>query len=197
MSQTCNFGSLGISINQCPSLKRSFSGDLLIVGSGRDVWNEMEVYPTDGNYYRVPDVMCLNDMIMHFPGKVIHAYSNDHHMLPNWIAARRPRYKKDLYEDIYPHSCYGAKYTWPWPGQGSSGLNAVFTGLAMGYDSITLVGIPLDDSGHYFDPKWRTTNFTKEVPERDGQVKYWQHAIDTIFNGKVRSLSTIRSLVWT
>ncbi len=190
-----DFSSLGISINQCPSLKRKFSGGLLIVGSSRGVWEELDQnYPNDGIYYKTPDVMCLNDMVMHFPGRVTHAYSNDNHMLPSWVAARRPRFKKDFSESIHAHSCNGG---WPWPGHGSSGLNAVYTGLALGYDSITIAGVPLDDSGHYFDPLWKKTNFTKEVPERDGQVKFWQNAINNIFNNKVKSLSNIRSLQWT
>lgn len=189
-----DFSSLGISINQCPKYKRSFSGDLLIVGSSRGVWNELDSkYSSDGTYYRVPDVMCLNDMIMHFPGRIVHAYSNDNKWLDKWVQARRPRFVKDLSENILQHSC---NINWPWPGTGSSGLNAVYTGLALGYDSITLAGIPLDDSGHYWEPKWRKSNFTKEVPDRDGQVKYWQNAIDNIFNGKVRSLSNTRSLQW-
>jgi hypothetical protein len=193
-----DFSSLGISINQCPKLKRQFSGELLIVGSSKGVWDELDSkYANDGIYYRTPDVMCLNDMIMHFPGKITHAYSNDHYSLGSWIQARRPRYKKDLGENIYPHSCYGAKYTWPWPGHGSSGLNAIYTGLALGYDQITVAGVPLDDSGHYFDPQWKRTNFTKEVPDRDREVKYWQFAINHIFNKKVKSLSNTRSLKWT
>jgi hypothetical protein len=187
-----DFGPLGISKNQFP-IKTKYSGELLIVGSGRCVWDDLD-RGNNGTYYYVPDVMCINDMIMHFPGVVKHAYSNDYKMLPHWVSARRPRYKKDLSESIIQHSCNSG---WPWPGHGSSGLNAVYTGLALGYDSITLVGIPLDDSGHYFDPPWKKTNFTKEVPERDGQVKYWQFAINNIFNGKVKSLSKMRNLVWT
>lgn len=187
-----DFSSIGISINQCPKYKRSFSGELLIVGSSRGVWGELN-YPNDGIYYQAPDVMCLNDMIMHFPGNVVHAYSNDNTMLPRWVAARRPRFRKD-FPDPLQHSC---NINWPWPGHGSSGLNAVYTGLALGYDQITLAGIPLDDSGHYFDPPWKKTNFTREVPDRDGQVKYWQNAINEIFNGKVRTLSNTRSLQWT
>lgn len=183
-----DFGPLGISINQCPELKRTFSGELLIVGSARCVWEDLEKYPNDGHYYRVPDVMCINDMIMHFPGRIIHGYSNDHHMLPNWVAARRPRFKKDLSESIYLHSCYGAKYTWPWPGTGSSGLNACYTGLALGYEQITLAGVPLTDEGHYFDPPWKKTNFTREVPNRNDTIRYWETG-KIIFNGRVRSLS--------
>lgn len=181
-----DFGPLGISINQCPSLKRKFSGELLIVGSARCVWKDLERYSNDGTYYRVPDVMCLNDMIMHFPGRVIHAYSNDYQRLPKWIQARRPRFVKDLSESILAHSCYGPN-SWPWPGTGSSGLNACYTGLALGYDSITLAGVPLTDEGHYFDPPWKRTNFTKEVPDKDG-IKYWNTG-KQIFNGRVKSLS--------
>lgn len=190
-----DFLPLGISPNQFIN-KKKYTGDLLIVGSSRGVWEELEKYQNDGVYYRVPDVMCLNDMIMHFPGRVVHAYSNDYKWLPRWVSARRPRFVKDLEESIQLHSCNGPS-PWPWPGHGSSGLNAIYTGLALGYDQITVAGVPLDDSGHYFDPPWKKTNFTKEVPDKYGEVKYWQFSINEIFKGKVKSLSNIRSLQWT
>lgn len=178
---------LGLTENHFPKHKK-YSGTLLIAGGGRCLWDDLEKI-------RIPeDVMCVNDIIMHFPFKVTHAYSNDWKMLPNWIAARRPRYKIDFHENIIAHSCYGER-AWPWPGHGTSGLNAVYTGLALGYDEIILAGIPLDDDGHYFDPptgklfKKPGTKFTKECPDRDNEPRHWGHAARHIFNGRVKSLS--------
>lgn len=180
-----DFSSLGISQNSLPKLKKYFEGKLLIVGGGRCVWDDLQRISVN-NY----DIMCMNDIIMHLPYRINHVYSNDDKMLTNWVAARRPRYKKDFEENILKHTCQtGNCIVWPFPGHGSSGLNACYTGLALGYTEIVLAGVPLDDSGHYFDPPWVKTNFVKEVGMRDGEIKFWANAKRNIFNGKVRSLS--------
>jgi len=153
------FEHLGINLK-----KGDYTGKLIICASGRCVWSDMEM-AGEGEY------MAVNDMIMHLPFRLSHAYSNDPIMLPRWKAARRPDYN----QDFITHSCYGGSdRLWPWPGHGTSSLNAVYTGLALGYDEIILCGIPLDDSGHYFDPPWKKSNFHNEVPLRDGELKYWK-----------------------
>lgn len=168
--------------------KLKFSGSLLIVGSGRCVWDDLMKID-----YKAWDVMCINDMVMHFPGPVHHAYSNDHKWLLKWVEARRPRLLKDYPNEILLHSCGVGCNTrihhWPWPGHGSSGLCAVYTGLGLGYDEIVLAGVPLDGSGHYFDPPWGKTNFQNEVPDQDGLPRYWRRASQGVFDGKVTSLS--------
>ena len=137
--------------------------------------------------------MCVNDIGMHFPDRVAHWYTNDSRMIQRWRAARRPKYARMYDKETPPatHSCFGgADYDWPWPGHGSSGLNAVYTGLALGYQQIVLVGIPLDNGGHYFDPPWLTTNFENEVPDRrENEPKYWEMAAREVFNGRVKSMS--------
>ena len=155
------------------------TGKLIIVGSARCVWDDLE--KTNLNV----DVMAVNDMIMHFPGPLKHAYSNDQKMLPHWINARRPRYIIDWGRP----KAYSCNAGWPWPGHGTSSLNAVYTALALGYDEIILAGIPLDNSGHYFDPPWVKSNFENEVSTRDGEIRFWANAARNIFDGKVKSLS--------
>ena len=172
---------LGFSKNHFPKFLPC-SGKLLIVGSGRCVWDDLlKVNPLDY------DAMAINDMIMHFPGPLKHAYSNDWKMLPHWISSRRPNYVID-WGIPASHSCYGSK-SWPWPGHGTSSLNAVYTGLALGYDEIIIAGVPLDDSGHYWEAPWLKTNFTNEVSDKDGEMHFWSNAKKTIFDGKVKSLS--------
>ena len=167
---------LGISKNQYPPHKPC-EGELLVVGSGRCVWDDIQ--KVNRNNF---DIMALNDMIPYYPGDLRHAYSNDWKMLPKWVESRRPRYKID-YRMPIQHSCYGNR-SWPWPGHGSSGLNACYTGLALGYSRVVLAGVPLDDSGHFFDAPWTKTNFVKEAPDR-----YWVSARDNVFEGRVLSLS--------
>lgn len=184
----------GLSDKNYPDLEDQFAGRrLLVVGGGRCVWNDIASLgfrpgADNGGY----DVMCINDIVMHYPGRVLHFYSNDHRWIPKWLAARRELIERDFGPVRYVHSCRtGARYNWPWPGHGTSSLNGVYTGLALGYDKIVLAGVPLDDSGHYFDPPWVKTNFTREVALRadDGQMMYWANAKRRHFGGKVVATS--------
>ena len=178
----------------CSEVRGQYSGRLLICGSARCIWDDLSLYQF-GEREGVAsivfdgDVMVVNDIGMHLGCPIHHWYSNDWEMLPRWVAARRPLSAvTDV--NILTHSCYGgADYVWPWHGGGTSGLNAVFTALALGYSEITLAGIPLDDAGHYFDPPWQRTNFTNEVPSDNEEIKYWSKAAKESFQGKVKSLS--------
>lgn len=186
------FDSLGISeiTHRFPAIAGTYSGLVFVVGSGRCVWDDLERAGMKENEDDHKHVMAINDMIMHYPGKVDHAYSNNHTWLPKWIEARRDQYLTRWGTVKHTHSNWtGGKHTWPWPGHGTSGLNAVYTAVALGYQDIRLCGIPLDDSGHYFEPAWKKTNFVREVADRNGQIKYWSNAKKHIFNGKVTSYS--------
>lgn len=188
---------LGLSMESMPKIANTYNGTLVICSSGRCVWDDLEKFGWRPDWKYKPswdqfDVMCINDMIMHFPGRITHVYSNDHKMIPNWVHARRPRYTKEFQENLKIHTwrmVHSSYHGWPWPGHGTSSLNAVYTGLGLGYSDIVLCGIPLDDSGHYFDPPWVETNFTRQCPERDGEPKYWGNAAKRVFEGKVRSMS--------
>lgn len=177
---------LGISKNQYPKMMGKYSGSLVICASGRCVWDDLEalgLHIRQGSW----SVMAVNDVVMHIPLRVDHAYSNDHISLDYWVQARRPRYKRDYHENIIKHTCKSGMSTqiiWPLPGYGTSSLNAVFCGLCLGYDRIVLCGCPLDDSGHYFDPPWVSTRFAKE-----GHRDNWKTSKQRIFDGKVRSMS--------
>lgn len=173
-----NFSRLGITPNQFPDpfKKPQKSGRLLVVGSSRHVWEDVEKVRGTG------DVMCVNDMIMHYPEQVHHAYSNDNQWLPKWVNARRPRYLMD-WDKPQMHSCnQGSGIThWPFPGHGTSGLGAVYVGLGMGYDEIILCGVPMDGTGHYFDPPWSKTD------AYPAGMRFWQQLKD--IHPKIYSMS--------
>jgi hypothetical protein len=93
---------------------------------------------------------------------------------------------------IILHSCNKSDgaIKWPWAGHGTSTLNAVYTGLALGYDSVVICGAPLDNKGHYFEPDSAVSNF-----DRSGDLMSWKYARDNVFDGRVTSLSGNTKLI--
>ena len=126
--------------------------NLLIVGSGRCVWDDLAKVDLP------EDIMAVNDMIVHFPYKLKYAYSLNREMLKNWVALRKDS----------PIQLSNRK-----PKIKSSGVNAVFCGLDLGYEKITVCGIPFDNSGHYFEPPWIKTAFERhEIIKFDERVTF-------------------------
>lgn len=150
--------------------------DLLIVGTGRNVWEETRGLP------QMRHVMCVNDMGMYWPGYVRHWYSNDVEQLIHWDKGRRRAHVTIYGNAERLHSCtertgpeYANVSVWPMPSQGGSGITAILVALALGYDNITVAGIPLDNSGHFYDPPNNSqlrfesrpwTNFEHETTDR-------------------------------
>lgn len=167
----------GIAHEALPEVAGSCAGPLVIVGSGRSVWADLHDAPEG-------DCMAVNDAIMHVPKPLKHAYSNAAEMLPHWLGARREDLKKrDKATGV--HHCrtfWQSGHYWPWPGHGTSTLNAVYTGIALGYSPIVICGVPLDNTGHYFDPPWRGN------PDYKGERRYWQSVAD-ILTGCVYGMS--------
>jgi len=171
----------------------SGSGPCLVVGGSRGVWADLRPFHAEygGKFGGRYDVICVNDIGMHFPGPLKHLYSNNDAFLPKWRAARRDQFEKTWGPIKFTHSNQaGGMVTWPWPGCGTSSLGAVYTALALGYAPVILCGVPLDDSGHYFEPPWRESSFLREVPHKgDGRIKYWADAAKNVFEGRVKSMS--------
>lgn len=156
-----------------PELIGSRGGDILIVGTARCVWDDIGSLTPSA-------VMTLNDMLMYWPGKVDHAYSNDIEQLVHWSAGRRRPYCTLFGRGWELHSAtrrdgdaYRYVRHWPLNSQGGSGLAAILVCLLLGYDHVTCAGMPFDDSGHFFDPPvWHNlkkdrnwSNFLNETPD--------------------------------
>lgn len=174
-----------------PSMAGKYEGNLLVVGTGRCVWEDLA--KVDTVFLSDCDTMVLNDMGTHYPGRFHHWYSNDDKKLPHWFEGRRDSHKYVHGSDIRFHTNHPADMgnVWPFHGKGSSGLVACYVALALGYDNVLLAGVPWDDSGHYYDPPVghkvfggrKATNFTNEVKD--------QYVIDALpfFEGKIKSMS--------
>ena len=162
-----------IGCQKLPECAGEYEGTLLIVSSGRCVWEDVRTFRLEC------DVLAINDMIPHWPGPLKHCYSNHGDGLSDWLRATPFHYKK-YRENVQMHSFKEMHiknyYHWPVPGRGSSGLCAILVALGLGYDEIFVAGMPLDESGHFTDPPndhplWddsrrKPSNFVRESPDR-------------------------------
>ena len=167
---------------------------LVIVGSARCVWDDLEqIWPVKD------DVMCINDMIMFYPEDIDHVFSCDGYMLKHWWAARRPPYKQQFTKIPQFHTVNNDQNVprnyirHDFTGGGTSGLAACFAGLNLGYSNIVLCGIPIDNSGHFWEAPWGKTNFQREIANAHGQIRgdgrrFWVNAKEK-FEGRVTSVS--------
>lgn len=201
MALVDDFSLLGVSSRSFPAeLVGKHAGErCLVVATARGVWADLETVGIerirpDGEYGW--HVMAVNDMIAHWPGVVHHAYSNQHRWLDAWVRGRRETIagyvvRQRWGEVRLTHSNnVGGKVQWPWPGHGTSTLNAIYTALALGYAPVVVCGAPLTNDGHYFDPPWVGSNFEREIGhDRNGELQYWAKSARKIFGGRVFSQS--------
>lgn len=166
-----------------PPIAGQYSGPLLVVGSGRCVWDDLEGWSQHDVH-----VLAVNAMIEHFPLGVTHAYSNHADKCAHWINARCEKLKKrdpnPIVSHSFQHNRAGSKYSWPWPGHGSSGMSAILTGIGLGYDSIVVAGMPLDNSGHFTDPPVQHS-LHKGVPPsnflNEADDVHWKNMCNRVF----------------
>jgi len=185
-----------------PKIAGEYKGKKLAVcGDAACVWTDLELLGcrNDTNRGSVAslefDFLTINKLVEVFPGKIEHCYSNEAMLLRKFIAARRSEYTREFGEPKHSHSCTeGAAHRWPWGGHGTSALGAVLVGLGLGYEKIVLCGVPLDDGPHNGEPYWRKCRFqaseaasSKNAPWKPEM--HWQRAIDSAFEGRVKSMS--------
>jgi hypothetical protein len=176
--------------NNLPKIAGKYRGGVVVCGDAACVWDDLERFGCRGDNAvekRGWDFLTVNRMVEVFPGRISHAYSNVASVLMRHVACRRDEYTDEFGPPLATHSrTQGTGNVWPWHGGGTSGLGAILTAVALGYDKIVLAGMPLDNGGHNGEPPWRKTRFTVEVTDDDPE---WLKAIDMAFDGKVRSLS--------
>lgn len=163
---------------------------LILCGSARCVWDDIRPYYSA--QFSDTRWMAVNDIGMHLPVRLSHWYSNSADRLKAMARCRRENLNQDVKLHAMRHPGQGeVRYMWDLPGHGTSALNACYVGLKLEFEEIVLCGIPLDDQPYYFEPDWieSNANFVREVPIKGGRMKWWENARDTVFEGRVRSMS--------
>lgn len=163
------------------------SGDLLVIGSAKCVWEDLRRY----DHKHQGDRMGVNEMLQFFPGILQHGITLHPEKLPAWRflpdqqaeKEHRPRMKVHSNHDVWPQHL--VDYVWPIHRDGgTSGIFGAIVGLLMGYSRVILAGIPCDRSPRFFDPYWKMHSlFGSETANNEWQM------IKEVFQGRVTSLS--------
>ncbi len=163
---------------------------LLVIAAGRCVWDDLANIIPRLKHEKLPfETMGINYMIFLYDGKLDYAAS--WHFDWSGMAVKLRTYRGQLNKPIL----YGPK---PYEGVDkverfhgtsieSSGMYGSYIGLRMGFDKIILVGIPFDDSGHFWQrPQTERTRsrFSYSWPAK----KSWDKLRDDC-DDKIRAVS--------
>lgn len=181
-AQLAGFEILG-GLDRLPAIAGQFSGAVLIMGGARCLWDDLNAL---GDWRH--DRMGVNDIIGHYQGTLRHGVTLHPEYLPGWLDYRNGHNYGNR-GHVHTHSCKAAprvETAWPFHnGGGSSGLYACYIAIALGYSRIVLAGMPIDATGHYFDPPEARHPHLGNRPDHI----VWHQAAAEIFAGRVRSMS--------
>jgi hypothetical protein len=185
----------GADVFPLPKIAGTYKGrGLVVCGDAACVWQDLEAFGCVSRVGRGSvwksgwDFLTVNKLVETFPGTIEHAYSNEPWLLEKFVAARRFEYEKEFTGPHNTHSCNkGARWRWPWSGRGTSSLGATLVGLGLGYETVVLAGVPLDNTAHNGEPHWRRCAFDKEIEGLKNS--HWQEAMKVAFEGRVKSMS--------
>lgn len=172
-----------------------------VVCTAKCVWKDLELL--EGENF---DTLCVNDMGIYYPEEIEHWYSSHADALAGYSGLRCARVAKGqgrrsicaapvTHSLAVSKSSADADCVWPWPGHGTSGLNAIYTALALGYDPVYVAGLPMDNTGHFNDgppDHWLEQRTEKRKWSVYGDRKHfnpWLRAMKEVFDDKVTFLS--------
>ena len=125
---------------------------ILIIGTAQCVWNDLDQVKSDHT-----DVMVVSDIGAYLPWPVHHWVTLHPENLSGWMRLRaHHKHGLPLVPRTHSAKAYnGIDKIWDIPNTGGgSGMYAIKVALRLGYENITLAGIPMDGTSHFFDPPW-------------------------------------------
>lgn len=169
-----------------PPFAGKFSGRLVVLGGARSVWADSKEALKAGG-----DIMAINDIGAYWRGRIAHWVT----LHPEYMAAWRRLRDGHCYgggAEYWVHSNRqkdGVSHHWPVVNVGGcSGLLACHIGLMLGYSEIVLCGVPMDNSGHFFDPSLDIYPEYHSIHIDRAQDAVWKQSIRDVFAGRVRSM---------
>lgn len=168
------------------------AGPLLILGGGRCVWDDWKAATIAvRNSPRAFNgaVMAINDIGQYLHGLLHHWVTLHPEYMPGWLAFRMGHlYGEGVRPTTHSYKA-GEGIDRVWPGAivgGAGGLAAAMIGLMLGHEPCILAGIPMDGSGHFFDPP--DSDSTHDLTQWNTQ-QAWRDYNLQFFGGRVKSLS--------
>lgn len=165
---------LGGGDNPPPRLGR-YSGPAVLLGGARCIWADLELLKDFAGARAA-----VNEIGMHYAGRLDHWLTLHPEYMPGWMLWRLNHCMGEGHrpQTHSHHAAPGIDHHWANVDLvgGTSGLAALYVLAMLGYRPIVAAGIPMDDSGHYFDPPAHKT------PEfGDGAVRSeWQQGCDIL-----------------
>jgi len=155
----------------------------LVLGGGASLWQDVDAALAISEF---DGVVACNDAGANWRGDLDAFVTLHPDKLTGWLGQRQALGLSDPRHVIAHRQVGGAvtrvlDYRWPeMQKSGSSGLFAVKAALDLGFDRLVLCGIPIEPSGHFFDPKeWSDASLFKGA---------WVSVRDRL-SGNVRSMS--------
>ena len=163
------------------SVAGKYSGPAIVMGSGRTLWDDLARIPAKEYAY-----IAVNLAGCFCQRNVSHWCSLHPEYFPNWLAIVQ---KHPTGCTIWTHTQKQSPYTnffWNLPNPqingGSSGMFATLVSLELGFAPIILCGMPLDTTGHFYDPP-RSNELSLKTC-----IKSWERNLHT-FKDRVFSYS--------
>lgn len=167
-----------------PPVAGNFSGILLVCGSGRTLWSDLERAPAG-------EIMLVNDAAWMLDRPAVHLTSLHAELLPWWAGYRKA---KRIETHLHLHTSnrrhrLGAQPSlvnrWDLEnGACYSGIFGAAVGLALGYSQVILCGVPQTGDGYVWSPPGKAS--THDDKNLFTELRWWA---DNRFKGRVRSLS--------
>jgi hypothetical protein len=150
-----------------------FHANMIILGGGKTVWED---YFFARSIMPKSEIMCVNDIGGQFKAEHIHHMVSLHTGF--FVATKLLRQEKSVnldYRNHFPKAATGVDVVWRMQNVGgTSGLFATKIAVAMGSKHIILCGIPMDNTGHYFDPPNADGNHTTKFSQNNCNLVPWR-----------------------
>ena len=133
------------------------------------------------------DRMAINDIGQYWHGVVHHWVTLHPEYMPGWRFFReRHCYGEGKRAETHSNRAKPEiDRVWDCANVGGcSGLWACHVALMLGYTDILLAGVPMDNSGHFFDPPQYGSEHIDKA-----QDMVWRQSVANVFAGRVRSCS--------
>lgn len=178
-----------------PKVAGNFPGRCLVIGSSAGLWDDVRaLYRKDSeNKY---DYCGVNFGGFFWPWPITHLVSLHANYVQYWATFRQ---KTGMQGWIHTHAAkkeLQVENVWHFVRPAAmSGLFAAKAMLACGYDEVVLVGNPMDNSGHFYDPPPGMlapgeihSYELMRYRHRENLIE-WEQAATEEFKGRVKSMS--------